>query len=129
MTEQVKSLGEQAGFWAKYGAILGGVLVLIGFLLPPVKRWLNAIPYLWHVLYPLLSLFSLYIIMRAIKTKESVITGIKWCILLVSAVAMTAATYGLGTGLYWVGRTSAIVFIIVELATFIVDAAGGSESA
>ncbi len=119
---QVKVDEEQAGFLAKYAVIIAAILVLVGLMLPPVKMWLNAIPYLWTVLYPLLSLYSLYVLIRVIQAKDSLITIVKWGILLVSAAAMTAAVLGLGATFYTVGRTAAVIFIILELGTFLHDA-------
>lgn len=119
---QVKTEEENTGFWAKYGVILAAVLVLLGLILTPVKRWLNSIPYLWMILYPLLSLFSLYVLVCAIQAKESLITLIKWGILLIAAVAMAAAAFSMGAVFYSVGRTAAVIFIIVELGTFVYDA-------
>ena len=112
---------ENTGFWSRYSVIAAAVVILVVIMLPPVKRWLNSIPHLWTVLYPLLSVFSLYVLIKVIQGKEGLITIIKWSLLLISALAMTVAVLGLGAAFFTVGETLAVVFIILELVTFIYD--------
>ncbi len=118
---QNKVEDEKEGLWIRFRVIIVAAVVFIGLMLPPVKKWLNAIPYLWTVFYPLLSLFSLYILIKVIQGKEGPVTYIKWSLLLVSALSMTVAKFGLGSVFFTLGRTLAVVFIIVELVTFLYD--------
>jgi hypothetical protein len=112
---------EKAGYWNNYAVIIAAVAILIGLMLPPVKRWLNAVPYLWTIVYPLLTLFAFFVFVKVIQDKEDKVTILKWGVLLFSALAMTVAKFGLGAPFFTIGRTLAIIFIIVELGTFIYD--------
>ena len=112
---------ENAGFWMKYRIFIIAVIVMIGFMLPPVKKVLNTVPYLWEVLYPLLALFSLYVLIQVIQAKEGIINTIKWALLLVASAFMALAVFDVGSVFYTLGRTTAIIFIVMEMGTFLYE--------
>jgi hypothetical protein len=112
----------QRSVWRQFGIIIIAALVLVAIMLRPVKTWLNSIPFLWIVLYPLLSIFSLYVFIRIIQGNEGIVAIIKWAILLLSAVAMTLAVLNLGAVFYTIGKVAAVLFIILELGTLLIDA-------
>ncbi len=114
--------GEQAGFWGKYGVIFAALVILVGLMLPPVKSWLNAIPYLWNIVYPLLTLFALFVLIKVVQLKDGPVTLFKWVLLLIAAAAMTVAKFGWGAVFFTIGRTVAVIFIVLELGTFLYDA-------
>ncbi|MDF1514679.1 MAG: hypothetical protein P1S60_12800 [Anaerolineae bacterium] len=102
------------------GMLLIAGLALIILMLPPVKSWLNSIPNLWKGLYPLLTVFAVYILYNVIVKKEGTLNTIKWSGFLLSAAAMTIAVYGLGPVFFVVGRISAYFFIVIELGSIII---------
>jgi hypothetical protein len=110
---------ESSGFWSKYAVIIFTVAILVVITLSPVKRWLNSIPYLWIILYPLLSIFSLYLFIKSIQSNDEAIVIIKWGLLVISAILMTLAVLGVGSVLFTVGKILAVLFIILELGTYL----------
>lgn len=100
-------------------SIVVSFLVLLVILLPPVKRWLNAIPHLWSVLYPLLAIFLLIVVLRLVKNKESILVIIQFSILCLSAILMSLAVLASNTALHTAGRFTALVFIVLEFGIFL----------
>jgi hypothetical protein len=52
----------------RFVVFAAGLMILLLLLLPPVKALLNSIPYLWEVLYPLLTALSVYAVATASKS-------------------------------------------------------------
>jgi hypothetical protein len=93
-----------------------GLALLAAVLLTPIKGWLNQIPHLWEVLYPLLALFAAYLVVRTAAAREGWISILKWGVFCLSA--LSASLYVLADvsrTFFTLGRWGAIVFIIVEV--------------
>ena len=102
-------------------SILASILVFIFILLPPVKRWLNAIPHLWSILYPLLAGFSFIVVIRLIRNKESLLEIIQFCVLCLASFLMSFAVLTSNAALHTAGRYTALAFIVFELGIFLYD--------
>ena len=97
--------------------ILVGLLLLAVILLTPVKGWLNQIPYIWHVLYPLLTLFAGYLVVSATQSSENPLAIGKWAILLIAAAcASIHVLFDVPRIFFTLSRAGAIVFIAAEVA-------------
>jgi hypothetical protein len=98
-----------------------GFVILLLLLLPPVRGMLNQVPYLWEVLYPVLTVLAGYLVVSAVQAAEpflSVLTGV---LLLVAAASMTGYTYGAAPLFFTVGRWSALLFIVAEVVHLVID--------
>ncbi len=97
--------------------ILVGLLLLAVILLTPVKGWLNRIPYIWHVLYPLLTLFAGYLVVSATQSGEDPLAIGKWAILFIAAAcASIHVLFDVSRIFFTLSRAGAIVFIAAEVA-------------
>jgi hypothetical protein len=103
------------------GAAALGVLIVIVFLLPPVKRWFNETPYLLEVLYPLLTLFSFYVLYQAYRDKAGKFVLFKWGLLLLAAASSMLAVYGAGEIFYTIRLMSAEFFIVLQIGHILVE--------
>jgi hypothetical protein len=100
----------------RFPVILAGLLLLAIVLLTPVKGWLNQIPHLWQVLYPLLTLLAGYLLVSAARAREGWLTIAKWALLLASAACASGYfLLALPYAFFTMGRWGAIVFIAVEV--------------
>jgi hypothetical protein len=99
----------------RIGAVLLGFALMAVFLSPTVKGWLNRIPNFWRIFYPLLTLFSGYLLVSAVVAGDGVVAAIKWLILVIAVLGATAFVYGAPRVFFTVGRVGAIVFIVVEV--------------
>ncbi|MGC9348445.1 MAG: hypothetical protein ACP5JG_09935 [Anaerolineae bacterium] len=113
----------------RIGAVVVGLALMAVFLSPTVKGWLNRIPNFWRVFYPLLTLFAGYLLVSAIFAGDGVVAAVKWLILVLAALSATAFVYGAPRIFFTIGRTGAIVFIVVEvLHTLLEGVLGESET-
>ena len=119
MVDQRK--GQRPGLVRGIGMAALWVLIVIVFLLPPVKRWFNATPYLLEVLYPLLTLFSLYLLYQAYRDKAGTFVLFKWALLLIATASSVLAVYGAGAIFYTIRLVSAEVFIVLEIGHIFVE--------
>lgn len=114
---------------APFVVLAAGLVILIFLLLPAVRGWLSRIPFIWEVLYPLLTVFAGYLVVSSIRAGESVAVVIKWGLLLVGALGVTIYTYGGAAMFFTVGRWSAILFIAAEVLHTVVGATmSGAEA-
>ena len=113
--------GRRSGMLRGIGAAVLGVGIVIIFLLPPVKQWFNETPYLLEVLYPLLTVFSLYLVYQAYRAKAGSFVLFKWALLLVAALSSTLAVYGAGAIFYTIRQVSAEVFIVLQIGHILVE--------
>ena len=112
---------QRSGLMGGIGAVVLALLIVIVFLLPPVKQWFNQTPYLFEVLYPLLTLFSIYLLYQAYRAKAGTFVLFKWALLLVAAASSVLAVYGAGALFYTVRLVSAEVFIVLEIGHILVE--------
>ena len=112
---------QRSGLVRSIGMAALWVLVVIIFLLPPVKRWFNETPYLLEVLYPLLTLFSLYLLYQAYRAKAGTFVLFKWALLLIATASSALAVYGAGTVFYTIRSVSAEVFIVLQIGQIFVE--------
>jgi hypothetical protein len=71
--------------WGGIIAVAIGLLILGVVLLTPVKGWLNRIPNLWRIFYPLMALFAGYLVVSAFREDEGQLKALavgKWAVLL-----------------------------------------------
>jgi hypothetical protein len=108
----------------RFGVLAAGLIILLLLLLPPVKGLLNSIPYLWAVLYPLLTALSVYAVATAIRAREPLLFVAKPIVLLLAAACMTAYFYGAAPIFFTVGRWSALLFIAAEVIHLLVGGIG-----
>jgi hypothetical protein len=110
----------------RFAVILAGLLLLAVILLTPVRGWLNQVPYLWQVLYPLLTLLAGYLLYSASRAREGGLTMAKWALLLASAACASAYfLLGLPYTFFTLGRWGAIVFIAVEVVHSLAESLSG----
>ncbi|MGC9395087.1 MAG: hypothetical protein ACP5J4_09545 [Anaerolineae bacterium] len=119
MVDQRKE--RRSGLIRGVGMAVLWMLVVMVFLLPPVKRWFNETPYLLEVLYPLLTLFSLYLLYQAYRAKAGTFVLFKWALLLIATASSVLAVYGAGAGFYTIRSVSAQVFIVLEVGHIFVE--------
>jgi Ni,Fe-hydrogenase I cytochrome b subunit len=117
----------------RVAVVLIGLLLLAVVLLTPVKGWLNRIPYLWQVLFPLLTLLAGVALIGEIRARGSWLSLAKWALLLASAASASITFLLDGPRLFFtLGRWGAIAFIIVEVTHSLVESLageGGGEAA
>jgi hypothetical protein len=101
-------------------AVLWGLIVIV-FLLPPVKQWFNETPYLLEILYPLLTLFSLYLLYQAYRDKAGTFVLFKWALLLIATASSVLAVYGAGAVFHTIRLVSAEVFIVLQIGHMLVE--------
>jgi FtsH-binding integral membrane protein len=111
----------RSGVMRGIGAAALGLVIVVIFLLPPVKRWFNETPYLLEILYPLLTLFSLYLLYQAYRAKAGTFALFKWALLLVAALSSMLAVYGAGAIFYTIRLVSAEVFIVLQIGHILVE--------
>lgn len=104
-----------------WGVLIAGLLLLAVLVFSPIKEWLNRIPYLWHVLYPLLTIFAAALVVSAVMAKEGVLTVAKWMLLLIGTAGATVYTYGGARIFFTAGRWGALLFIAVEIIHNVVE--------
>ena len=124
MTNQDTRTTETVG--RNIAVVVLGLVLLAAVLLTPIKGWLNQIPHLWEVLYPLLALFSAYLVIRAAVAREGWISVVKWGLLCLGA--LSASLYVLANvsrAFFTVGRWGAIVFIVVEVIHTVAESVFG----
>ena len=80
--------------WARFVPLAFGLLILLVLLLTPVHGWLNRIPNLWEVLYPLLTVFGAYLLITGVRRREGPVALVKWSVLLAAALSATLYAYG-----------------------------------
>ena len=112
---------QRSGLVRGIGTAALWLLVVIVFLLPPVKRWFNEMPYLLEVLYPLLTLFSLYLLYQAYRDKAGTFMLFKWALLLVATTSAALAVYGAGAIFHTIRLVSAEVFIVLQIGQILVE--------
>ena len=105
----------------RIGVVLVGLALIAVLLSPTVKAWLNGIPNFWRIFYPLLALFSGYLVVSAIRTGDGAVEVVKWLILLLATLSATAFAYGAPRLFFTVGRVGAIAFIAVEVLHMILE--------
>ena len=114
---------------ARFISLALGLLVMALLLLTPLKAWLNQIPYLWRIVYPLLSLFAGYLVNRSLREKEGLLATAKWAVFFASALCATANTWGAGRIFFTVARWSAILFIVAEVLLTVFAGSAGMDDA
>ena len=112
---------QRSGLVRGIGTAALWLLVVIVFLLPPVKRWFNEMPYLLEVLYPLLALFSLYLLYQAFRDKAGTFMLFKWALLLIATASATLAVYDAGAIFHTIRLMSAEVFIVLQIGQILVE--------
>lgn len=101
--------------------VLLGLLVLAIILLTPVKGWLNRIPHMWQILNPLLTLLAGYLVLSAVRARESWLTVVKWALLLTgTACASLYFLFDVSPIFFTLGRWGAIAFIALEVVRSLV---------
>jgi hypothetical protein len=108
----------------RFVVFAAGLMILLLLLLPPVKALLNSIPYLWEMLYPLLTALAVYAVATAVRAREPLLSVAKLTLLLLAAACMTAYFYGAAPIFFTVGRWSALLFIAAEVVHLVVDSIG-----
>lgn len=111
------------------GFVVLAILLVIIFLLPPVKKWLNEIPYLFEVVYPLLALFSIYGLYQAYRSESGAFTLLKWVLLLVATGSSVLAVYGAGAFFFTLRQIGAVAFIVLEIGHTLVGGFPSEELA
>jgi hypothetical protein len=107
--------------WGSLISVVLGLAILGILLLTPIKSWLNRIPNLWRVVYPLMVLFAGALLARAVRAREGVIALIKWIVLLAAALSATLYAYD-GPRLFFnLGRWGAFLFIVIEVVQTLVE--------
>jgi uncharacterized SAM-binding protein YcdF (DUF218 family) len=101
--------------WVRFVSLALGLLLLGVLLLSPVRAWLNQIPNFWQIVYPLLTLFTGYLVVSGLRAKEGVLTTAKWIVLFASALCATIYALGAGRIFFTVARWAAILFIVAEV--------------
>lgn len=121
----------EPSIWRRFLPLIVGLAVLLALFLTPLRQWLNQIPYLWHVLYPLLTLFGAYLVMDSVRRREEGGIIAKWVILLVAALSATLHIYGAGRFFYTLSRWGALFFVVAEIIDTVLgvgeDEAGGDS--
>jgi len=100
---------------------LVGLAVLLVALFTPVRAWLNGIPYLWHVLYVMLTALSGYLCISSYVLREGRLDTAKWAVLCVSGAAAAVHAFGGGAIFFTIGRWGVILFLVVEVVQVVVD--------
>jgi len=111
-----------AAAWKRYVSIAAGFLILLVLLATPVKGWLNGIPHLWQVVYPLTLVFAGALVVSSLRSGEHVLVTAKWSVLLVAALCATLSAFGAGYAFFVISRWAAIIAIVAEvLLTLILE--------
>lgn len=114
--------------WVRFVSLFLGLLVLVLLLLTPLKAWLNQIPHFWQIAYPLLSLFAGYLVVCALREKETAVVTIKWVVLLSAALCASVYAWGAGHPFFTVARWLAILYIVAEVLFTIFERPAGKNS-
>ncbi|MGC9522492.1 MAG: hypothetical protein ACP5HG_11505 [Anaerolineae bacterium] len=113
----------------RWGVLVAGLVLLAVLLFSPIKGWLNRIPYLWHVVYPLLTIFAAALVAHAVATQEGLLTIVKWMLLLIGTAGAAIHTYGGARIFFTVGRWAALLFVAVEVLHTISEGLSGDGEA
>jgi hypothetical protein len=111
----------RSDIWSRIGVLTITVLLLSVLMLTPVRTLLNSIPFFWSVIYPILTLFALYVLINTLHVRQNGIEILKWVLFFVSTASMTVAYFSKIPGFFSVGRILAIIYIVLELTTFTLD--------
>jgi hypothetical protein len=98
-------------FWRRFLPLTLGLVILSILLLTPMKRWLNQIPYLWEVLYPLLTLFAGYLVVDAVRNREEPGIIATWSLLFLATLSALLFTYTGDRLFYTFSRWGAFIFV------------------
>ena len=96
-------------------------VILIVFLLPPVKQWLNADPVRLRIIYPLMALICAYGLFQAYQSSGRTFDLARWGVILLAAVCMVLAVYGVGPVFFTIGKACAIGFIVMEIGRILYE--------
>jgi hypothetical protein len=110
-------------------AVLLGLVLVAIILFTPVRTWLNQIPYLWEILYPVLTVVAGYLMVTAVLGREGWLAIVKWAVLALGALAATVHIFGGPRVLFTVGRWAAVAFIALEIIAAAIKAVRGSGEA
>lgn len=103
------------------------ILVIVVFLLPPVKQWLNAQPIRLRVIYPLLTLVCLYGLYQAYRATSGAFGLLRWGVIVSAALSSVLAVYGVGQVFFTVGKVCAVAFIVMEIGYILYEGLAGSD--
>jgi hypothetical protein len=109
-----------SGVWATVLTLF----VLLVAVVPPIllRGWLNRIPHLWQVFFPLLTFLAGYLVVRAVRRREGWMVVATWGLL--CAGATCAAVFhilGAPRVFYSLGRGLSIAFIVAQAVQVLAD--------
>jgi hypothetical protein len=113
--------------WSSLLAVALGLAILGVLLLTPIKTWLNQIPNLWRVVYPMMALFAVALFVRSVQDHAGLVVLVKWVVLLAAALSATVHAYGGARIFFTLGRWGAILFITLEVITTLVEGLGRKD--
>jgi hypothetical protein len=126
MREQQSSLGSKP--IATLVKMLLAFFIIVFFLLPPVKQWLNAEPVRLRVIYALMTLFCLYGLIQAYRERSSTFALVRWAVILLAVGSSVLAVFGVGQIFFTISKVCAIAFIVMEIGHILYEGlAGGTE--
>lgn len=105
---------EEGTLWGRFVWPVAGLLILVVLLATPVRGWLNRVPHLWEIVYPLTLVFAGALVVSSLRAREHALVTAKWGVLLVAALCATLSVFGAGRGFLVVSRWAAIVAIAAE---------------
>lgn len=101
--------------WRRFLPLAVGLVVVLVMLFTPVNQWLNQVPYLWEVLYPLMTLFGGFLVASAIRDREEAGVIAKWVVLFLAALSATLYIYSGDRLFYTLSRWGAFFFVAAEI--------------
>ena len=119
MSEQ--SVNSRSDYLSTLAKVAIVVVMLAVFLLPPVKQWLNADPVRLRVIYPLMALACGYGLFQAYRSAAGTLDLVRWGVILLAAVCMVLAVYGVGAAFFAIGKVCAIGFIVLEIGRILYE--------
>ena len=109
------------------------LLVLVAAIVPPLllRGWLNRVPHLWDVYFPLLAILSGVFLVKSIRDREGWLSVGTWGLL--TAGAHCGAIFYLFDAprvFYSLGRWLSIAFVVAQaLQVFAEGLSGGADRA
>ena len=111
---------KMSGVWATVLTLF----VLLAAVVPPIllRGWLNRIPHLWQVFFPLLTILAGYLVVRAARLREGWVAVATWGLLCAGAAcAAVFHLFGAPHLFYSLGRGLSIAFIVAQAVAVLAD--------
>ncbi len=105
------------------------LLVLVAAIVPPLllRGWLNRVPHLWDVYFPLLAILAGTFLVKSIQGREGWLSVGTWGLL--TAGALCGATFYLFDAphvFYSLGRGLSIAFVVAQALQVLIEGLSGS---